>query len=97
MGILLDGVCHIQSHRTKYGSSERTYGLCVRIVCPRFAPSDLVNPLDLKFFMPYYVRVSDREVNRVRMFIRDDDLDPCRFKIELLYCMLHLRRRRLVR
>ena len=50
--------------------------------------------LDLEFGRPYYTRVRQVELNRVRIFIKDDRLQPCRFKIDRLYCTLNLRKRR---
>ena len=50
--------------------------------------------LDLEFRRPYYTRMRQMELNRVRIFIRDDRLQPCRFKLDRLYCTLHLRKQR---
>ena len=50
--------------------------------------------LDLEFTRPYYMGVRMGELNQVRISIRGDDLQPCRFKVDRVYCTLHLRRRK---
>lgn len=47
----------------------------------------------LEFSKPYYVRVRPTDLNCIRVFIRDDRLHPCRFKIDRLYCTLHFRKK----
>lgn len=49
---------------------------------------------DLDFVRPYYFKVRFEDMNRLRMFIRGDDLQPLRFKVDHLYCTLHFRKRR---
>lgn len=53
--------------------------------------------VDLEINTAYYMRLRHQDLNRVRIFIRDDRLNPCRFKIDRLYCTLYFRRRRWVR
>ena len=53
--------------------------------------------VDLEFNTAYYMRLRHQDLNRVRIFIRDDRLNPCLFKIDRLYCTLYFRRRRWVR
>lgn len=48
----------------------------------------------VEFADPYYVRLRHIDLNRVRIFIRDDQLKPCRFKSDRVYCTLHVRKQR---
>lgn len=51
------------------------------------------NFTDIELSQPYYLKIRQSRVNRVRMFIRGEDLQPVRFKIDHLYCTLHCRRK----
>lgn len=82
--------------------SHRIY-VCTDIVEESYARDSLLpllratEPLEegtLEFVKPYYVKLRQSELHRVRVFIRDDRLEPCRFKLDRLYCTIHLRRRK---
>lgn len=49
--------------------------------------------IDIEFGTPHYMSIHRNELDRVRIFIRGDRLQPCRFKIDHLYCTLHFRKR----
>jgi hypothetical protein len=54
---------------------------------------DADEKVDLIFNPPHYLKVNRQDLSRIQIFIRDDELNPCRFKIDRLYCTLHFRRR----
>lgn len=61
---------------------------------PLLRSTEPVEEGTLEYAKPYYVRLRQTDLNRVRIFIRDDQLRACRFKTDGLHCTLHLRRRR---
>lgn len=60
---------------------------------PILRPVDITeNEKNVLVFNPaYYLRIHRQAFNRIRIFIRDEELNPCRFKIDRLYCTLHFR------
>lgn len=54
---------------------------------------DADEKVDLIFNPAYYLKINRQDLNRIQIFIRDDALNPCRFKIERLYCTIHFRRK----
>lgn len=44
----------------------------------------------LIFHPPFYFDTKRDELRRLRIFIRDDQLRPCRLKNDCLFCTLHL-------
>ena len=54
----------------------------------RSVPTTNEETLDLEFSTPYYTPIRHRGLNRVRIFMRGDRLNPCRFKLNRLYCTL---------
>jgi hypothetical protein len=49
---------------------------------------DADEKVDLIFNPPHYLKVNRQDLSRIQIFIRDDELNPCRFKIDRLYCTL---------
>ena len=60
---------------------------------PILRPIDIIEneKVDLVFNPPYYLRIHHQTFSRIRISIRDENLHPCRFKIDRLYCTLHFR------
>ena len=54
------------------------------------------NRVDLTFESPFYFKMRQEELRQFRIFLLDGDLKPCRFKIDRLYCTLHLRYRHIM-
>jgi len=54
---------------------------------------DADEKVDLIFNPSYYLKINRQDLSRIQIFIRDDKLNPCRFKVDRLYCTLHFRRR----
>lgn len=48
---------------------------------------------DLVFNPLFYFKIQRQDMSRVQIFIRDDQLQPCRFKSDQLYCTLHFRQK----
>lgn len=48
---------------------------------------------DLVFNPLFYMKILRQDMNRIQIFIRDEELNPCRFKSGGLYCTLHFRKR----
>lgn len=47
--------------------------------------------VDLEFAYPYYLKIKQSKMSRIRMSIRGDGLQPIRFKADHLHCTLHFR------
>jgi hypothetical protein len=54
---------------------------------------DTDTKVDLSFNPLCYIKVQTDELRRIRIFIRDRNLKPSRFKFDRLYCTLHFRQR----
>ena len=50
---------------------------------------DTDTKVDLSFNLLFYIKVQTHELRRIRIFIRDRNLKPSRFKFDRLYCTLH--------
>jgi hypothetical protein len=50
---------------------------------------DTDTKVDLSFNPLCYIKVQTDELRRIRIFIRDRNLKPSRFKFDRLYCTLH--------
>ena len=50
---------------------------------------DTDTKVDLSFNLLCYIKVQTHELRRIRIFIRDRNLKPSRFKFDRLYCTLH--------
>ena len=50
---------------------------------------DTDTKVDLSFNLLCYIKVQTDELRRIRIFIRDRNLKPSRFKFDRLYCTLH--------
>ena len=64
-----------------------------RTSLPILRPIDIVEneKVDLVFNPTYYLHIHRQAFSRIKIYIRDDELNPCRFKIDRLYCTLHFR------
>lgn len=71
---------------------EEYYDKHMFIPMLRSVPITEEETLDLEFATPYYTPIRHWGLNRVRIFIRGDRLNPCRFKLDHLYCTLYFRR-----
>lgn len=72
---------------------EQSYVRDTSLPVLRSIDIDSDEKVDVVFNSPYYIRIHRQNLDRIRIFIRDDELNPCRFKFDRLYCTLHFRRR----
>jgi hypothetical protein len=95
LGMCLDGDRDVHPHGTKDRSPyvcsdliKESYVKDTFLPMLRSVPTASEETLDLEFSTPYYTPIRHRGLNRVRIFMRGDRLNPCRFKLDRLYCTL---------